>query len=97
MSGVSRAIARLMGIKSVGIPVLARSDEESSSLMGVDSNGDVNVTARISVIKAVNGTILEVMRHKPNRTGPDWYATHYILKEGQTLAEAIALCLLMKD
>ena len=60
-------------------------------------DGGINVKMRIAVYQGMNGTILELIRFKPNRNGSDWYATHYIVQDGQRLSDAIAMCLMLKD
>ena len=60
-------------------------------------DGGINVKMRIAVYQGMNGTILELLRFKPNRNGSDWYATHYLVQDGQRLSDAIAMCLMLKD
>ena len=89
-------------IGTSAINTLHQKDVDSSSpdintLHQTGEDGGINVKMRIAVYQGMNGTILELLRFKPNRNGSDWYATHYIVQDGQRLSDAIAMCLMMKD
>jgi hypothetical protein len=77
--------------------VVDSSSPAIDTLHQTGEDGGVNVKMRIAVYQGINGTILELIRFKPNRNGSDWYATHYIVQDGQRLSDAIAMCLMMKD
>jgi hypothetical protein len=51
---------------------------------------------RVGTLAAMNGKLLEVSAYKKNPNGPDWTSEYYIIAEGQTLTEAIALVMVMK-
>lgn len=51
---------------------------------------------RFSVIKAVNGRILEVGTYKPNPHGPDWTFDMYIVGENERISAAIERLLVIK-
>ena len=55
---------------------------------------DTNV--KFGVIQALNGKIIEISTYKPNHNGPDWTHQCYIVKDGETLAEAMATVITMK-
>jgi len=63
--------------------------------VGLRPESGANCRMRISLIHAMNGDILEIMKYDKNRD--EWMASHYIIREGQTLPEAIALVMLMKE
>ena len=73
------------------------SSPDINTLHQTGEDGGINVKMRIAVYQGMNGTILELLRFKPNRNGSDWYATHYIVQDGQRLSDAIAMCLMLKD
>ena len=51
---------------------------------------------RFGVIKAMNGSIIEVGTYKPNMAGPDWTYECYIVKDHESLAEALATIMMIK-
>ena len=51
---------------------------------------------RLGFIKAMNGTIVEVSTHKHNPHGPDWKHELYIVREGESLNDAIKVILATK-
>jgi hypothetical protein len=51
---------------------------------------------RLGFIKAMNGTIIEVSSHKQNPHGPDWKHELYIVREGESLGDAIKVILATK-
>ena len=61
---------------------------------GNSTNADPKL--RISFIKAMNGTIIEVSSHKINPHGPDWKHELYIVREGESLGDAIKVILATK-
>ena len=77
--------------------VAGESAPAPDTLHQTGEDGGVNVKMRIAVYQGMNGTILELLRFKPNRNGSDWYATHYLVQDGQRLSDAIAMCLMLKD
>lgn len=54
-------------------------------------NGDTALS--VTIRKATNGHILELGKFVPNPRGPDWTYTHYLLLEGESLQDAIAVLL----
>jgi hypothetical protein len=53
-------------------------------------------TCRVSVLKALNGRVLEVGTYKPNTRGPDWTFELFIVPENATIASAITTVFAMK-
>lgn len=51
---------------------------------------------RLGFIKAMNGTIVEVSVHKHNPHGPDWKHELYIVRDGESLNDAIKVILATK-
>ena len=51
---------------------------------------------KFGVIQALNGKIIEISTYKPNHNGPDWTHQCYIVKDEETLAEAMATVITMK-
>ena len=51
---------------------------------------------RIAVMEAMNGKLLEVLSYQRNPHGPDWKSEYYILEEGKSLAEQIAVVMTMR-
>ena len=88
-------LAKSTGANGIAEPITSR--DVQNTLHETIENGEINVKMRIAVVQAMNGVVLEILRFKPSRGGSDWYATHYIVQEGQKLSDAIAMCLMMKD
>jgi len=79
----------IQALKQLMMPhdaVLARNPNELRS--------DTDV--KFGVIQALNGKIIEISTYKPNHNGPDWTHQCYIVKDGETLAEAMATVITMK-
>jgi hypothetical protein len=57
---------------------------------------NVEPKVRISFLKAINGTIIEVGSYKANPHGPDWKHELYIVREGENLGDAIKVILATK-
>jgi hypothetical protein len=53
-------------------------------------------TVRVSLIKAINGRLLEIGVYKPNPRGPDWTYELFIVPEDATIASAITTVFAMK-
>lgn len=51
---------------------------------------------RVAVMDVINGKLLEVQSYQRNNHGPDWKTEYYILEEGTSLAEQIAVVMTMK-
>jgi hypothetical protein len=66
----------------------------------IEANGfersDGQPTYRVSVIKAVNGTVLELGVFKRNPHGPDWTHELYIVGENERISAAIERILAIK-
>jgi hypothetical protein len=95
-------LAGLLG-SSLGDYVQRRTKREArkSELFAVARDADHNTTPEIMVklIYAANGRLLEVSIKKPHAlAGGHWEWEHemFIVEEGQTLSQAIAMVMLMK-
>ena len=66
--------------------------------ISVDSGGSTAAESklRLGFIKAMNGTIVEVSTHKHNPHGPDWKHELYIVRDGESLNDAIKVILATK-
>ncbi|MFM1990271.1 MAG: hypothetical protein RJA99_3228 [Pseudomonadota bacterium] len=64
--------------------------------MDPPSQRDTTPTCRVSVLKAMNGRVLEVGIYKPNPRGPDWTFELFIVPENATIASAITTVFAMK-
>jgi len=70
-------------------PKLARTnDVESSQEYG----------AQISINEAINGRVLTIRTYRPNNPqyGNNWTSELYVLKDGESLTEALTMLLMMK-
>ncbi len=47
----------------------------------------------VSMRKAVNGTVLELGTHKPNRNGPDWTYEYFVVPDGESIPDAVTALL----
>lgn len=63
----------------------------------VTSDGmEAQAKIRFGIIKAMNGSLIEVATHKHNPHGPDWKHEVYIVREDQSLGDAIKVILATK-
>lgn len=62
------------------------------------SSGGIETQAkiRLGIIKAMNGNLIEVSTYKPNPHGPDWKNEVYIVREDESLGDAIKVILATK-
>lgn len=51
---------------------------------------------RMGALTVMNGKLLEVSTYKRNPNGPDWTTDYYIIDPEDTLAEQIAVVMVMK-
>jgi len=79
------SIKQLIGIETQDAVIARRPNELRT---------DTNV--KFGVIQALNGKIIEISTYKPNHNGPDWTHQCYIVKDEETLAEAMATVITMK-
>lgn len=50
---------------------------------------------QVTLLNALNGQVLRMATYKRNPHGPDWTHKLYIIERGQSLAEAVAVCLVV--
>jgi hypothetical protein len=70
---------------------LGRAEVESSQPDGV----------QISITSAINGKVLTLRSYQPNRKNvpqvhSDWLTEYYVLKDGESLTEALTMLLITK-
>lgn len=61
-----------------------------------DQTTSVEAKLRLGIVKAINGTVIEVSTHKHNPHGPDWKHEMYIVRDGEDIAEALRVVLALK-
>jgi hypothetical protein len=71
---------------------LGSPEKSNQQLNTLQSESEV----KIGVIEALNGKIIEISTYKSNPNGPDWTHQAYIVRDGETLAEAMATVIIMK-
>lgn len=59
-------------------------------------NGNGQPAYRLTMVKAVNGRLLEVGMYKPNPHGPDWKYELYIIDANERVSDAVAKVLAIK-
>lgn len=70
-----------------------------SLVMSRDSDHSTNPEIMVKLIHAANGRLLEVSTKKPHAMAQghwEWEHEMFIVEEGQTLSQAIAMVMLMK-
>lgn len=67
---------------------------ESDIADRVSGNGQPSY--RLTMVKAVNGRLLEVGMYKPNPHGPDWKYELYIIDANERVSDAVAKVLAIK-
>ena len=60
-------------------------------------SGNGHPTYRLTMVKAMNGRMLEVGTYKPNPHGPDWKYELYIIDADERVSDAIAKVLAIKS
>ena len=73
-------------------PGLVSRDAELSDR--VSGNGQPSY--RLTLVKAVNGRLLEVGMYKPNPHGPDWKYELFIIDANERVSDAVAKVLAIK-
>lgn len=82
--------------------VMGASDSKAAlmaaSAIEVDSGSGLAVEAkiRLGIVKAMNGKLIEVSTYKQNPHGPDWKHEVYIVREDESLGDAIKVILATK-
>lgn len=99
--GVGITCGVLSGVLMGYVKQRTRRETRKSELFAVARDADHNTTPEIMVklIYAANGRLLEVSIKKPHAlAGGHWEWEHemFIVEEGQTLSQAIAMVMLMK-
>ena len=68
-----------------------------SNAVDISSDGmEAQAKIRFGIIKAMNGNLIEVATHKHNPHGPDWKHEVYIVRENESLGDAIKVILATK-
>jgi len=83
-------IVWVMGANEHKGSMLANAVEVSSS--GMEAQAKI----RLGIIKAMNGNLIEVSTYKQNPHGPDWKNEVYIVRDGESLGDAIKVILATK-
>jgi hypothetical protein len=51
------------------------------------------VVSRFTVLRAINGYVIQIGKHKHNPHGPDWTFSNYVVAEGEDLIDAVKTCI----
>ena len=72
--------------------------EQSQGILATRSPSELRAESdvKFGVINALNGKIIEISTYKHNPNGPDWTHQCYIVKDEETLAEAMATVITLK-
>jgi len=75
-------------LNSDGAALISRTEVESSPEQG----------AQIYISEAMNGRVLTIRTYKPNNPqyGNNWISELYVLKDGESLTEALTMLLTLK-
>lgn len=75
-----------------------RRDVGEATLSVASERRSTQPTKTITIHEAVNGQLIEFVRHKFNPNGPDEYLREvYIVRENETLVDAISTVLVLTD
>jgi hypothetical protein len=65
----------------------------------IDTDGQPDQTG-VSISNAINGKVLTLRTFQPNRAArnvhSDWVTEYYVIKEGESLTEALTMLLVMR-
>lgn len=80
-----------------GLGVNETKGPKVSNPIEIASDGmEAQAKIRFGIIKAMNGSLIEVATYKHNPHGPDWKHEVYIVRENETLSDAIKVILATK-
>lgn len=69
-------------------------------LRGADVETSSSDQTGISISNAINGKVLTLRTYQPNRVAKnvhsDWVTEYYVIKEGESLTEALTMLLITK-
>jgi hypothetical protein len=71
--------------------------QASEAHLSERASGNGQPSYRVTLVKAMNGRLLEVGVFKPNPRGPDWTYELYVINDNETVADAIAKVLAIKS
>ena len=54
---------------------------------------DESKAMRFTIVKSINGHMIQIGRYKPNPHGPDWTYDTYLVPEGTDMVDAIRTCI----
>ena len=54
---------------------------------------DETKATRLTIVKAINGHMIQIGRYKPSPHGPDWTYDTYLVPEGTDMMDAIRTCI----
>jgi hypothetical protein len=57
---------------------------------------EAGAKVRFSLVEAMNGRLVEVSTYKPNPHGPDWTTQLYIMREDESVGDAINTLMVLK-
>lgn len=57
---------------------------------------EAGAKVRFSLVEAINGRLIEVSTYKPNPHGPDWTTQLYIMREDESVGDAINTLMVLK-
>lgn len=68
------------------------------SSRAIDSDGQPEQGAQISINNAINGKVLTIRTYRPNHPqySSNWITDLYVLKDGESLTEALTMLLITK-
>ena len=76
--------------------------DSTAVLRGADVESSPEHGAQISITSAINGKVLTLRSYQPSRKGngnhvhSDWLTEFYVLKDGESLTEALTMLLIAK-
>ncbi len=64
----------------------------------IESDSSPEQSTQISITSAINGKVLAIRTYQPtkNHNRSDWVTEMYVIKEGESLTEALTMFLIMK-
>lgn len=57
---------------------------------------EAGAKVRFSLVEALNGRLIEVSTYRPNPHGPDWTTQLYIMREDESVGDAINTLMVLK-
>lgn len=86
-----------MGLRTWLVNWLVKGQAPNKKMIDLESAQPIEFdelkAMRFTIVKAINGHMIQIGRYKPNPHGPDWKFDTYLVPEGTDMVDAIKTCI----